>query len=175
MPKTGREVSTPAGTGIVSDLNILKETVSVRITTGDSSEIKEFPLEDIIRTDAEKTPDKTPPAGKKNRGTAENDSRNGNGERERASGNEPGRDNGNGQRETRPDAGPQAHPQEGRKGARKDGQQLGKPVRRENPNRTKEDDVTAEQPAPVPEQKTEAATTRGSWADALQKAMDAIN
>ncbi len=175
MPKTGREVSTPAGTGIVSDLNILKETVSVRITTGDSSEIKEFPLEDIIRTDAEKTPDKTPPAGKKNRGTAENDSRNGNGERERASGNEPGRDNGNGQRETRPDAGPQAHPQEGRKGARKDGQQLGKPVRRENPNRTKEDDVTAEQPAPVPEQKTETATTRGSWADALQKAMDAIN
>ncbi|MBQ6061181.1 MAG: stage 0 sporulation family protein [Clostridia bacterium] len=175
MPKTGREVSTPAGTGIVSDLNILKETVSVRITTGDSSEIKEFPLEDIIRTDAEKTPDKTPPAGKKNRGTAENDSRNGNGERERASGNESGRDNGNGQRETRPDAGPQAHPQEGRKGARKDGQQLGKPVRRENPNRTKEDDVTAEQPAPVPEQKTEAATTRGSWADALQKAMDAIN
>ena len=175
MPKTGREVSTPAGTGIVSDLNILKETVSVRITTGDSSEIKEFPLEDIIRTDAEKTPDKTPPAGKKNRGTAENDSRNGNGERERASGNESGRDNGNGQRETRPDAGPQAHPLEGRKGARKDGQQLGKPVRRENPNRTKEDDVTAEQPAPVPEQKTEAATTRGSWADALQKAMDAIN
>jgi cell fate regulator YaaT (PSP1 superfamily) len=176
MPKTGREVSTPAGTGIVSDLNILKETVSVRITTGDSSEIKEFPLEEIIRTDAEKTQDKTPQAGKKNRGSAENDSRNGSGERERVSGNEPGRDNGNnGQRETRPEAGRQGQPQEGRKGVRKDGQQLGKPVRRENPNRTKEEDVTAEQPAPVPEKKTEAATTRGSWADALQKAMDAIS
>ncbi len=49
MPKVGREVNTPDGTGIVSDLNVVKETVSVRITNGDTSEIKEYPLEEVTR------------------------------------------------------------------------------------------------------------------------------
>ena len=172
MPKTGREVSTPAGTGIVSDLNILKETVSVRITTGDSSEIKEFPLEEIVRIDAEKTHENTQPAGKKNRVPADAENRNG----DKTSGNEAERASEPDPRDTRPDSGRPGNP-EGKKGSRnsgRDGQQLGKPVRRENPNRPKEESGSAEKPVSVPEKKTET-TTRGSWADALQKAMDAIN
>ena len=172
MPKTGREVSTPAGTGIVSDLNILKETVSVRITTGDSSEIKEFPLEEIVRIDAEKTHENMQPAGKKNRVPADAENRNG----DKTSGNEAERASEPDPRDTRPDSGRPGNP-EGKKGSRnsgRDGQQLGKPVRRENPNRPKEESGSAEKPVSVPEKKAET-TTRGSWADALQKAMDAIN
>ena len=177
MPKTGREVSTPAGPGIVSDLNILKETVSVRITNGDSSEIKEFPLEEIVRPDAEKPHESTPPAGKKNRMPSDADSRNGSPDRERPAGGEADGDHENGRRDIQPENGRQGRPQDGKKGNRnpnRDGQQLGKPVRRENPNRPKEETAAADNPAPVPEKKPETST-RGSWADALQKAMDAIN
>ena len=49
MPRVGREVSTPDGVGQVSDLNIVKETVFVRLTNGDTSEIKEYPLELVSR------------------------------------------------------------------------------------------------------------------------------
>ena len=177
MPKTGREVSTPAGTGIVSDLNILKETVSVRITTGDSSEIKEFPLEEIVRIDAEKTHDNIQPAGKKSRVPADAEHRNGPAEKDTAAGNETERGSEQNPRDTRTETGRPGIPQEGKKASRNSGrdvQQLGKPVRRENPNRTKEENGSAENPVSASEKKTET-TTRGSWADALQKAMDAIN
>ncbi len=49
MPRVGRDVTTPDGVGTVTELNILKETVRVRIMNGDSSEIKEYPLENISR------------------------------------------------------------------------------------------------------------------------------
>ena len=49
MPRIGREVITPDGTGVVVDLNILKETVRVRIPKGDGTEQKDFPLEDVQR------------------------------------------------------------------------------------------------------------------------------
>ena len=48
MPRMGREIATPDGHGTVTELNVVKETVSVRITNGDSSEIKTYSLEDII-------------------------------------------------------------------------------------------------------------------------------
>ncbi|MBR6571320.1 MAG: stage 0 sporulation family protein [Clostridia bacterium] len=47
MPKAGKEVETPEGVGIVLDSNVLKETVTVRIHKGDSSEIKSFALEEV--------------------------------------------------------------------------------------------------------------------------------
>ncbi len=47
MPKVGKEVETPDGYGSVFDINVLKETVTVRIFKGDSSELKTFPLEEI--------------------------------------------------------------------------------------------------------------------------------
>ena len=49
MPKVGREVMTPDGSGIVTDLNIVKETLMVKIANGDSNEIKEYSLESIER------------------------------------------------------------------------------------------------------------------------------
>lgn len=49
MPKVGKEVITPDGSGVVWDLNIIKETVRVRIQKGDSSELKDFPLADVQR------------------------------------------------------------------------------------------------------------------------------
>lgn len=50
MPRIGKEVITPDGNGTVVDLNILKETVRVRIPKGDSTEQKDYPLSDIQRT-----------------------------------------------------------------------------------------------------------------------------
>ena len=49
MPRVGKEVVTPDGTGTVVDLNILKETVRVRIPKGDSTEQKDYPLEEVQR------------------------------------------------------------------------------------------------------------------------------
>ena len=49
MPRVGREVVTPDGNGTVVDLNILKETVRVRIPKGDSAEQKDYPLEQVQR------------------------------------------------------------------------------------------------------------------------------
>ena len=57
MPRIGREVITPDGNGIVNELNIVKETVKVRIAKGDSYEINEYALEQIQRTDS---PNHTP-------------------------------------------------------------------------------------------------------------------
>jgi len=47
MPKVGKEIETPEGSGIVLDANVLKETLTVRIHKGDSSEIKTFALEEV--------------------------------------------------------------------------------------------------------------------------------
>ena len=49
MPKVGKEVITPEGPGVVWDLNVIKETVRVRIQKGDSSEMRDYPLEDVQR------------------------------------------------------------------------------------------------------------------------------
>ncbi len=52
MPKVGKEVITPDGPGVVWELNIIKETIKVRIQKGDSSELKEFPMDDVQRPGA---------------------------------------------------------------------------------------------------------------------------
>ncbi len=49
MPKTGKEVITPLGRGIVVDLNPLMETIKVRVQQGDTNEVKEFPMQEIQR------------------------------------------------------------------------------------------------------------------------------
>ena len=58
MPRVGKEVITPDGPGTVSDLNIVKETVSVRIPSGDATEIREYPLSQITRPGVPKAPDR---------------------------------------------------------------------------------------------------------------------
>ena len=52
MPRVGKEVVTPDGAGTVVDLNILKETVRVRIPKGDGAEQKDYPLEQVQRMQA---------------------------------------------------------------------------------------------------------------------------
>ena len=47
MPRIGKEIKTPDGMGTVSDLNIIREQVTVRISKGDSFENKVYPLEEI--------------------------------------------------------------------------------------------------------------------------------
>ncbi|MBQ8537801.1 MAG: stage 0 sporulation protein [Clostridia bacterium] len=49
MPKVGKEVITPDGVGVVWDINVIKETVKVRIQKGDSSELKDFGIDEIQR------------------------------------------------------------------------------------------------------------------------------
>ncbi len=50
LPRVGREVQTPDGAGVVTDTNVLKETVRVRIQKGDSAEIKEYAADAVHRT-----------------------------------------------------------------------------------------------------------------------------
>ena len=60
MPRPGREVGTPDGVGTVQEINVLRETVRVRITNGDSSELKDYPLKDITRIlGGKRTPSET--------------------------------------------------------------------------------------------------------------------
>ena len=49
MPRLGKEVITPDGRGIVTDLNILRETVKVRIPKGDETEVREYPMDQVRR------------------------------------------------------------------------------------------------------------------------------
>lgn len=59
MPKVGKEVITPDGNGTVVELNILKETVRVRIPKGDTTEQKDYPLEDVQRIQLTARPPRT--------------------------------------------------------------------------------------------------------------------
>ena len=47
MPKVGKEVETPEGVGVVVDINVLKESLTVRVRKGDTSEFKTFALEEV--------------------------------------------------------------------------------------------------------------------------------
>ena len=60
MPRVGREVTTPDGAGTVIDLNILKETVRVRIPKGDGAEQKDYPLEQVQRVQSARPGKKQP-------------------------------------------------------------------------------------------------------------------
>ena len=53
MPKVGKEVITPDGVGVVWDLNVIKETVRVRLQKGDTSELKDFPMDEVQRPGAQ--------------------------------------------------------------------------------------------------------------------------
>lgn len=47
MPRVGREISVPDGTGVVVDVNVIKESVRVRLAKGDSSEMKDYTMEEL--------------------------------------------------------------------------------------------------------------------------------
>lgn len=179
MPRIGKEVKTPDGNGIVSDLNIVKETVFVRITNGDSSEIKEYPLEKVERVsggDASASAERkenNPEAGEARKNAAASDvkpeAENGNRKDKNGSAKEMHRGKGaqNGsfgkvKMQQKPDK-----QESGRKNPA-----LGKPVMRENPNRTAPKQEPAPSAAENRDEKTESAP---SWAEAVRKAIDSIN
>ena len=58
MPKVGKDVITPDGNGTVVDLNILKETVRVRIPKGDGTEQKDYPMDAVQRLAPQQRPPK---------------------------------------------------------------------------------------------------------------------
>ena len=178
MPRIGREVVTPDGNGTVSDLNIVKETVFVRITNGDSSEIKEYPLEKIERTAGsspipmpekkelpvtEPAADKVLPEDK----TAESTGK-------------PVKTTGEPVREMHRAKGIRSvtgarikiqHRQDKQEPAKKTNPALGKPVMRENPNRN----IPKQEPAPAPQAPDKKPEQPSSWAEAVRKAIDSIN
>ena len=56
MPRVGREIITPDGVGTINAINVLEETVRVRIAVGDSFELREYPIDDCQRTEQQNAP-----------------------------------------------------------------------------------------------------------------------
>lgn len=143
MPRIGREVETPDGPGTVSDLNLVRETVKVRVARGDEFEIREYPLEQITRPGMENNPPAAPEDEKEDMVDEEPE------ESVILSDQEEDIPPVREKRETEPEdkkvPAEQAEPHQNRRKPQpprnrhpvKPGEekQLGKPVRRENPNR----------------------------------------
>lgn len=174
MPKIGKEVSTPDGKGPVTDLNIVKETVFVRLTNGDTSEIKEYPLEQITllqdfspRTDPVR---KNASSREEILAEAENDQP----LTEDPSQDPDSQDPSKVTQQVAPAQGKGRNRARARKGV------LGQPVRRENPNRADNPAARNTEAGEKPDQdsgessRAAEASSSSSWADALQKAMQAI-
>jgi len=56
MPRVGREIITPDGVGMINAINVLEETVRVRIAVGDSFELREYPIDDCKRPEPVNAP-----------------------------------------------------------------------------------------------------------------------
>ncbi len=178
MPKIGKEVSTPDGNGPVTDLNIVKETVFVRLTNGDTSEIKEYPLEEISKIQEDrasqepvkKTQEKeVKSGGKKDKSFCRNENKDDNAKKQTTENKEDPE-----KALSQPEKGRERNNSLTRKGA------LGQPVRRENPNRNTPPKENDSVPQAAPQEKTNqkaegVSEEKSNWADALQKAMQAIN
>jgi len=56
LPKLGKDIMTPDGIGVVVDIATLREKVKVRIHTGDSFEIREYPVSEVRKLTPEERP-----------------------------------------------------------------------------------------------------------------------
>ena len=56
MPRVGREIITPDGPGTINAINVLSETVRVRIAVGDAFELREYSIDDCQRPNQEAQP-----------------------------------------------------------------------------------------------------------------------
>jgi cell fate regulator YaaT (PSP1 superfamily) len=171
MPKVGRTVSTPDGNGPVTELNIIKETVFVRLTNGDTSEIKEYPLENIVRM--------TDPSFSDSNNNSD-DSGNNQNECQTSQKVENREKDAKGKEEKRNQSKNRNHGKN---------HPLGQPVKRENPNRDNNIEAMKSKPETknkpdnsAYETKKDNTETHGndskstsSWADAVQNAMLAID
>ena len=174
MPKVGKNVNTPDGSGPVTELNIVKETVFVRLTNGDTSEIKEYPLESITRQAEAAQADLTLKPEKESDLAKDESVVTGQTEKTEKQESAVGKEDNKSQNKSR---------NHGRN------HQLGQPVKRENPNRInavnaqKADTAEKKKPersaygdADTTEKSTrnESKASSSSWADAVQNAMRAI-
>ncbi len=189
MPRMGKEVNTPDGTGTVTDLNIVKETVFVRIANGDSSEIKEYPLEKIERPGQQNIPAQEQekitsslPEMQEGIDQEKNDSRGSDEKNKAGSENRSNDTNRQSRNENRNRQDGNGQAVKNRDQRRRD--RLGKPVMRENPNRSSlsASENTASKPSesmnskPDNEPPKDPARKKpvSSWAEAVQKAMESI-
>lgn len=56
MPRVGREIITPDGVGTINAINVLQETVRVRIAVGDTFELREYAIDDCQRPESQNAP-----------------------------------------------------------------------------------------------------------------------
>ena len=71
MPRVGREIVTPDGVGTINAINVLEETVRVRIAVGDSFELREYPIDDCQRPEQENAPKQQPAASEEEKQAAQ--------------------------------------------------------------------------------------------------------
>ena len=71
MPRVGREIITPDGVGVINAINVLDETVRVRIAVGDSFELREYAIDDCQRPEREERKPPRPEEEKASAPTAE--------------------------------------------------------------------------------------------------------
>ncbi|MBQ8653511.1 MAG: stage 0 sporulation protein [Clostridia bacterium] len=172
MPKVGKEVITPDGPGVVWDLNIIKETVRVRIQKGDSSELKDYPMAEVqrpgqqpapVKEEAENKSAEEAPAAVEADASAETVENQPRAKRERSEQKRP-------QKERR-DKPAQHH----------DNEKMGKPVQRENPARKNKEenaskaDTPQQKPASAPAPAKEASKQESAspWKAAVERALRA--
>ena len=175
MPKVGREVITPDGKGTVTDLNIVKETVFVRMTNGDTSEIKEYPLENITRTQDGKSHSENSEIKNEsvNESVPENEKSptikapysDANEYNDEVPENKPVQPAARTQNNTTSEK----NRDKNRKAV------LGQPVRRENPNKKTEAPEAKQLNTRDAEKPVKETSSHNSWAEALEKAMQAID
>ncbi len=78
MPKVGKEIQTEDGPAVVVEQNILRESVVCRLNRGETSEMKEYSLDDLVRMGVARpyVPESAPaesPAAEEDADTAEQD------------------------------------------------------------------------------------------------------
>ena len=183
MPRVGKEISTPDGIGVVAGINVIKETVQVRITNGDASEIREYPVESLSRSKVsdsvkqDQTEQNLEDQPSKDLNPQENKGESELTDRKKMESQPSGKAKKNKNESGRKSSGRGAGASENEKRnvdnradsqktaekIKKNQAKLGKPVQRENPNREK----TTE--------KKEHGNKSGSWADAVDKALQAAD
>jgi cell fate regulator YaaT (PSP1 superfamily) len=181
MPKIGRDVITPDGTGPVTELNIVKETVFVRLTNGDTSEIKEYPLENITKpAEASQNNEQRKNSPSETQNTVNETGVSG--KKEQLQTNEKEKDSES-VREKNQETVKKIDVPEVKSKVKTSKPVLGQPVRRENPNRGQKDKENAQTADNTGRKKTAGElpgqiaeeNKKSPWADALQKAMQAIS
>ncbi len=184
MPKIGKEAITPDGAGTVTELNILKETVKVRITRGDESEIKEYPLEQISKPAGRNENESSIRTGKdthEEKTEYETDcSENQQSDKKSDDISEEiiKKDHGNSAKMTKRKLKPGKTKKaavEGKKQISNGEQILGKPVMRENLSKNKHDTKNITDEKNQESINNTSSKKPNTWADALEKAMKAAD